>query len=109
MGDTATESCEIEVGALSGDKEYTFVLGGISPKIGKQTTVTGVFETPVIGEGNAAPVADEDESEETKETEQTAPSSTAPSESTTGSQKTDKAGAGETRATEGQTAAGSSS
>lgn len=110
VGDTASDSCEIEVGGLSGDTEYTFVLGGISPKIGRQTTVTGVFETPVIGEGNADPVADEDESEETEETEQTAPSSTAPSESTTGSQKTDKTGAGEeTNTTEGQTAAGSSS
>lgn len=111
--DTASDSCEIEVAGLVGDTEYTFVLGGISPKIGRQTTVTGVIETPVIGDGNADPVADEDESEDIKETEQTEPSSTVPSESTTGSQKTDKTGAGEETHTTGeqeeQTAAGSSS
>ncbi len=106
VGDTASDSCEIEVAGLSGDTEYTFVLGGISPKIGRQTTVTGVFETPVIGEGNADPAADEDESEDIKETEQTAPSSTAPSESTTGSQETEIHTSG---GQEGQTTAGSSS
>lgn len=102
VGDTASDSCEVEVAGLSGDTEYTFVLGGISPKIGRQTTVTGVFETPVIGEGNANPPSDEKESE----TDQTVPSSTAPSESTTGSQRTEPHTTG---GQEGQTTAGSSS
>ena len=53
MGDTDTDYCELYVSGLLGGREYVFTLGGISPKIGRQTTVTGIFETPVIGEGNA--------------------------------------------------------
>lgn len=64
--DTGTYECEIQVSGLKGGVEYTFVLGGISPKIGKQTTVRGVFETPVIGE-NSADLEDEDETDETVE------------------------------------------
>lgn len=68
MGDTDTDSCEIHVTGLQGGKEYTFTLGGISPKIGKQTTVKGIFETPVIGDGNADPETTEKETEVTKQT-----------------------------------------
>ncbi|MEY8356715.1 hypothetical protein AALB39_25655 [Lachnospiraceae bacterium 54-53] len=90
--DTGSESCEISVTGLKGAMEYTFVLGGISPKIGKQTTVSGIFETPVIGDGNADPEDDEEESEETQETEQTATSGETPSESVTDEQETETSG-----------------
>ncbi|MDF2888636.1 MAG: hypothetical protein K0R23_3021 [Lacrimispora sp.] len=85
IGDTDSDYCEINVTGLEGGVEYTFVLGGISPKSGKQTTVKGVFETPVIGDG----VADDTESEETEETEQTETTSNkAPeTEATTAEQK----------------------
>ena len=73
VSDTDSESCEIEVTDLSHGKEYTFILGGISPKIGKQVTVKGVFETPVIG-------SEDSESEETTQAETTVPASTAPAE-----------------------------
>lgn len=80
--DTDSDYCEIDVSGLDGGTEYTFVLGGISPKIGRRTTVKGIFETPVIGDGNADPEMAEEESEETeeknetiKETEQTETSS----------------------------------
>jgi hypothetical protein len=73
VSDTDSESCEIEVTDLSQGKEYTFILGGISPKIGKQVTVKGVFETPVIGSVDS-------ESEETTQAETTVPASTAPAE-----------------------------
>lgn len=82
VGDTGSYSCEIHVTGLQGGMEYTFTLGGISPKIGKQTTVKGVFETPVIGDGNADPDVTEEESEETKQTEQTDPAKESPSETT---------------------------
>ncbi len=80
--DTDSYSCEIHVTGLQGGMEYTFTLGGISPKIGKQTTVKGVFETPVIGDGSADPDVTEEESEETKQTEQTDPVKESPSETT---------------------------
>jgi len=70
--DTDTDYCEISVTGLEGGREYTFVLGGISPKTGRQTTVNGVFETPVIGDGEA----DDTESEETTEQEVTKPAET---------------------------------
>lgn len=73
VSDKDSESCEIEVTDLSQGKEYTFILGGISPKIGKQVTVKGVFETPVIG-------SEDSESEETTQAETTVPASTAPAE-----------------------------
>lgn len=82
VGDTDSYSCEIHVTGLQGGMEYTFTLGGISPKIGKQTTVKGIFETPVIGDGNADPDLTEEESEETKPTEQTEPVKESPSETT---------------------------
>jgi hypothetical protein len=82
VGDTDSYSCEIHVTGLQGGMEYTFTLGGISPKIGKQTTVKGVFETPVIGDGNADPDPAEEESEETKQTEQTDPAKESPTETT---------------------------
>lgn len=82
VGDTDSYSCEIHVTGLQGGMEYTFTLGGISPKIGKQTTVKGIFETPVIGDGNADPDLTEEESEETKPTEQTEPAKESPSETT---------------------------
>lgn len=72
IGDTDSDYCEINVSGLEGGVEYTFALGGISPKSGKQTTVKGVFETPVIGNGEA----DDTESEETKEPEETKPTET---------------------------------
>lgn len=53
VGDTDSSTCEIFVSGLEGGTTYTFVLGGISPKNGKQTTVKGTFETPVIGDGGA--------------------------------------------------------
>ena len=70
VGDTDSSTCEIYVSGLEGGTSYTFVLGGISPKNGKQTTVKGTFETPVIGDGgaNEEPVT-LPETEETKETE----------------------------------------
>lgn len=73
VGDTDSSTCEIFVSGLEGGTVYTFVLGGISPKNGKQTTVKGTFETPVIGNGGAnedptEPTAPP-ETEETKETE----------------------------------------
>lgn len=87
--DTGSYYCEINVTGLMGGTEYTFILGGISPKIGKQTTVKGVFETPVIGDGNADPEITEEESEETKETEQTTASEQVPAESQTAEQETE--------------------
>ncbi|WP_313072907.1 anti-sigma-I factor RsgI family protein [Lacrimispora sp.] len=83
VSDTDSESCELEVTDLSQGKEYTFVLGGISPKIGKQVTVKGVFETPVIGE-------EDSESEETTETQATTAASTAPTETEKIEQSTEK-------------------
>lgn len=88
IGDTDSDYCEINVTGLEGGMEYTFVIGGISPKSGKQTTVKGVFETPVIGDGEA----DDTESEETTEPEETKPAETtsqkAPeTETTTAEQK----------------------
>jgi hypothetical protein len=74
MGDTGTESCEIHVTGLQGGMEYSFTLGGISLKIGKQTTVKGIFETPVIGNGNADPEVTEEESGDVIQTDQMAPS-----------------------------------
>ncbi len=82
VGDTDSYSCEIHVTGLQGGLEYTFTLGGISPKIGKQTTVKGIFETPVIGDGNADPDVTEEESEETKQTEQTDSAKESPPETT---------------------------
>ncbi|MFR3728782.1 hypothetical protein [Lacrimispora sp.] len=66
--DTDSGYCEINVTGLAGGLEYTFVLGGISPKIGKQTTVKGFFETPVIGNPD---MEESDESEETEEIQET--------------------------------------
>lgn len=83
VSDTDSESCELEVTGLSQGKEYTFVLGGISPKIGKQVTVKGVFETPVVGE-------EDSESEETTETQATTAASTAPTETGKIEQSTEK-------------------
>ncbi|WP_349944506.1 hypothetical protein ABFV83_13350 [Lacrimispora sp. BS-2] len=80
VGDTDSYSCEIHVTGLQGGMEYTFTLGGISPKTGKQTTVKGIFETPVIGDGNADPEETEEESEGTSQPDQTAPAP--PSEET---------------------------
>lgn len=67
VGDTDSSSCEIYVSGLEGGMQYTFVLGGISPKNGKQTTVKSTFDTPVIGNG----AADEDPTEPTEETKET--------------------------------------
>lgn len=53
VGDTDSSACEIYVNGLDGGTAYTFILGGISPKNGRQTTVKGTFDTPVIGDGNA--------------------------------------------------------
>lgn len=93
VGDTDSYSCEIHVTGLEGGTEYTFTLGGISPKIGKQTTVKGIFETPVIGDGNADPDTTEEESEETKQTEQTDPAKeSSPPETTKNATETGKNG-----------------
>lgn len=67
VSETDSDYCEINVSGLEGGVNYTFVLGGISPKIGKQTTVKGFFETPVFGNGEAD--QEEIESEEDEETE----------------------------------------
>lgn len=69
VSDTGSESCEIEVTDILQGKEYTFILGGISPKIGKQVTVKGVFEAPVIGSEDYEP-------EETTQAETTTSAST---------------------------------
>lgn len=96
VGDTDSYSCEIHVTGLEGGTEYTFTLGGISPKIGKQTTVKGIFETPVIGDGNADPDTAEEESEETKQTEQTDPAKeSSPPETTKNATETGKNGSQE--------------
>ncbi len=96
VGDTDSYSCEIHVTGLEGGTEYTFTLGGISPKIGKQTTVKGIFETPVIGDGNADPDTTEEESEETKQTEQTDPAKeSSPPETTKNATETGKNGSQE--------------
>ncbi len=96
VGDTDSYSCEIQVTGLQGGMEYTFTLGGISPKIGKQTTVKGIFETPVIGDGNADPDITEEESEETKQTEQTDPAKeSSPPETTKNATETGKNGSQE--------------
>lgn len=83
IGDTDSDYCEINVSGLEGGVEYTFVLGGISPKSGRQTTVKGVFETPVIGDGEA----DDTEPVETEPAEtdptQANPTETKPVETTT--------------------------
>jgi hypothetical protein len=83
IGDTDSDYCEINVSGLEGGVEYTFVLGGISPKSGRQTTVKGVFETPVIGDGEA----DDTEPAETEPAEtdptQANPTETKPVETTT--------------------------
>lgn len=88
IGDTDSDYCEINVSGLEGGVEYTFVLGGISPKSGKQTTVKGVFETPVIGDGEADDTEPEDtEPAETNAAEtnptQASPTETKPEETTT--------------------------
>ncbi|WP_313584512.1 anti-sigma-I factor RsgI family protein [Lacrimispora sp.] len=96
VGDTDSYSCEIHVTGLDGGTEYTFTLGGISPKIGKQTTVKGIFETPVIGDGNADPDSTEEESEETKQSEQTDPAKeSSPPETTKNATETGKNGSQE--------------
>lgn len=96
VGDTDSYSCEIHVTGLQGGMEYTFTLGGISPKIGKQTTVKGIFETPVIGDGNADPDTTDEESEETKQTEQTDPAKeSSPPETTKNTAETGKNGSQE--------------
>ncbi|WP_312431708.1 anti-sigma-I factor RsgI family protein [Lacrimispora sp.] len=96
VGDTDSYSCEIHVTGLKGGMEYTFTLGGISPKIGKQTTVKGIFETPMIGDGNADPDITEAESEETKQTEQTDPAKeSSPPETTKNATETGKNGSQE--------------
>lgn len=87
--DTDSGYCEINVTGLAGGLEYTFVLGGISPKIGKQTTVKGFFETPVIGNPDMEESDESEETEEIQETsepEQTTSSSEVPSET----EKTEK-------------------
>lgn len=87
--DTGSYECEIHVSGLQGGVEYSFVLGGISPRIGKQTTVKGVFETPVIGEGSPDPEESEEDTKESEESEsqsEAVQESQEPAESTQGSQ-----------------------
>ena len=85
VGDTDSSMCEIHVSGLAGGMRYTFVLGGISPKSGKPTTVKGTFETPVFGDGEAdeestvPPEPDDEDNEETP-TESSSESVTEPSE-----------------------------
>ncbi|WP_394523082.1 hypothetical protein [Lacrimispora sp. JR3] len=86
--DTDSDYCEISVTGLAQGQEYTFVLGGISPKIGKQTTVKGVFETPVIGN----PVIEEpEESDETEKPQETSElnQTTRPGEETSQTEETE--------------------
>lgn len=88
--DTDSGYCEINVTGLAGGLEYTFVLGGISPKIGKQTTVKGFFETPVIGNPDMEESDESEETEEIQETsepEQTTSSGEVPSETEKSSEK----------------------
>lgn len=68
---TGSYACEIKVSGLSDGVQYTFVLGGISPKIGRQTTVKGVFETPVIGIEDIEETSESDDNKETNQTEET--------------------------------------
>ncbi len=76
VGDMDSSFCEILVSGLDGGKKYTFVLGGVSPKNGKQTTARGTFETPIIGDGQADDVTTEPEETEpptTQEEQETPP------------------------------------
>lgn len=75
VGDTDSSLCEIHVSGLTGGTTYTFVLGGVSPKNGRPTTVKGSFDTPVIGDGEA--------DEEPTEPPDTEDSETEPSETET--------------------------
>ncbi len=76
VGDMDSSFCEILVSGLDGGKKYTFVLGGVGPKNGKQTTARGTFETPIIGDGQADDVTTEPEETEpptTQEEQETPP------------------------------------
>lgn len=73
IDDTSSSSCVILVSGLEGGYQYSFVLGGVSPKVGKPTTVKGTFETPVIGEGATAEDEEESVEPETSHEEVTAP------------------------------------
>lgn len=98
--DTSSDECTILVEGLEGGKEYTFVLGGLTPKEGgSATTVKGYFETPEIA-GEATEPDNDDESE--PESSRPEESSGTP-ESTEGSTETSSSGA-ETEATEDNTA-----
>lgn len=89
---TDSSSCEIYVSGLEGETTYSFVIGGISPKNGKATTVKGTFDTPIFGTGQAN--EDFEESEPPTETEtpavtepsagETTPSGTVPEETAAG-------------------------
>lgn len=87
---TDSSSCEIYVSGLEGGTTYSFVIGGISPKNGKATTVKGTFDTPIFGTGQAN--EDFEESEPPTETPavtepsagETTPSGTVPEETAAG-------------------------
>lgn len=70
VSDFSRNDCFIEVDGLEGEKEYTFVLGGLCPA-GSDTAVTvkGYFEVPEI----ASEILDEEDTqpEETEEREET--------------------------------------
>lgn len=98
VGDTDSSICEIHVSGLTGGTTYTFVLGGVSPKSGKPTTVKGSFDTPVIGDGEAdeeptdppEPSETETEAESSRESDSSSESAAQPGE-TEASQSTEPA------------------
>lgn len=83
--DTSSDECTISAEGLEGGKDYTFVLGGLTPKEGgSATTVTGYFEKPEVA-GEATEPSDEDETEEPDKESDKSHESSGATESTEGS------------------------
>lgn len=83
--DTSSDECTISAEGLEGGKNYTFVLGGLTPKEGgSATTVTGYFEKPEVA-GEATEPSDEDETEEPDKESDKSHESSGATESTEGS------------------------
>lgn len=82
--DTSSDECTISAEGLEGGKNYTFVLGGLTPKEGgSATTVTGYFEKPEVA-GEATEPSDEDETEEPDKESDKSHESSGATESTEG-------------------------
>lgn len=105
--DTSSDECSISVEGLQGGKNYTFVLGGMTPKEGgSATTVVGYFEKPEIAGEVTEPEETEDESEDsTKDSSESAGNSG--EENGTESSSGNQSGGGD--GTEGSAPSGGSS